>query len=177
MSFRKRKGDRKSKFVSVNTFDALYATFPEALYAVDSFGDTILLDHIRSFRNSPRNAENGSRWTQLFARIITTSNEVLVNPENTSSITPIMAAVQQKIPEHLIRHMIDRHPGDPFREGGPNTHFLLAHVVGNIQPYSFEFVKYVFDQNPDAARVIKRGRYETTVLHEPCSAREINLML
>ena len=72
-------------------------------------------------------------------------------------------------PEHLIRYMIDRHPGDPFREQtNPNQHFLLAYVVRYSAPYSLEFVKYVLDQNPDAAKVTKKSYYQTTVLHEAC---------
>ena len=99
--------------------------------------------------------------------LIAKSSELLAI-NNSFGEAPVKIAVGKECPESTVRYMIDRHPGDPFREVADGGHFLLAAVVRNSNQYSLDFVKYVFNQNPDAARVTKKGHYSTMTLHEAC---------
>lgn len=160
--------------LSTATFEAAYKAFPGAVQSVDSWGDTILLDLIGNMQRHQVDYDkcyDSNKKVQLLKFIISKSSDVLATVNGSS---PISIAVQNGFPEPLVQYMIDHHPGDPFREASStHGHSLLGHVVRNSQWYSLDFVRYVLDQNPEAARVTKKGRYSSTVLHEACKGGKV----
>ena len=67
--------------------------------------------------------------------------------------------------------MIDHHPGDPFREHAPYQKTVLSAIVRQSRRYSFDFLKCIFEQNPEAVRVQETDKYKSTLVITACQSQ------
>lgn len=149
---------RRSPSVSVETFEAVYDAYPDAIHSIDSFNDTVLSE-------LASHADNSDKLFDLLKAVIDKSNAELAVIG--ASRFPIMQAMVNGCSQEVVQYMIDRHPGDPFRERASDQRTIFSTAV-RWSRGSLEFLKYAFDQNPEAIRVKATDKFESTPLQSAC---------
>ena len=78
-----------------------------------------------------------------------------------------MLAIDKGCSLEVVQYMLARHPGKPFYERDSSQHTILSCAV-RWSRGSLEFLKYAYDQNPEAIRVKATDKFELTPLQSAC---------